>query len=120
MLSVVEDIFGLAGNGFYVAEFGAVDRRAGRLGNTMASLTDIKRGDTGIFTQEGNAAGSRAARQAAKREKAMQEYEKARTEVTAKHGGGLKTMDQKFAVANVDTSKDFAVRICRLFSAGRC
>lgn len=63
------------------------------------SSSNIKRTKTGIHTVEGNQAGSRAGRLAAKRLKQQEEYNKKREQIEAKHNLiNVKSMDSKFKV----------------------
>lgn len=68
--------------------------------------TDIKRNDTGIFTVEGNLAGSRAARMAGLREKQKADFELRRKQIQEENErASLHDIDSKF-VAQTTTYED--------------
>merc|ERR1719482_1183093 len=59
--------------------------------------SNIKRTKTGVFTAEGNVAGGRAGRLAAKRLKEQEEYAKQRQKLADKHAkGSVKSISSKF------------------------
>lgn len=64
-------------------------------------MTDIKRvGDAGVYTQEGNLAGARAARLNKQREKDKAAYEAAKNKI--KETNALGKIDDKFASSSAD------------------
>lgn len=72
---------------------------------------DIKHGDSGIFTAEGNVAGPRAAKMAAQREKQKAEFARKKAEIEKANSRRLGGMDSKFAARTLESSEtDFKVR----------
>mgnify|MGYP006902753471 CR=1 FL=1 len=74
----------------------------------------MSHGESGIYTAEGNLAGSRAARLAAKREAQKAEFEKQKAELEAASARRLNNMDSKFSSHQVaDLEAEFKVVLVR-------
>ena len=76
---------------------------------------EVNHGDSGIYTAEGNIAGSRAARMAAQREHQKAEFARQKAEIEAANARRLGGMNSKFSSRTLETSEsEFKVRPPRL------
>lgn len=81
-------------------------------------MTDIKRvGDSGIYTQEGNVAGGKAARLTQEREKQRLQYEDQKNKVKALNSTDVTRITEKFNSASDTAEQDFRKRTVGLVTA---
>jgi protein FAM50 len=81
-------------------------------------MSDIKRvGDAGIYTQEGNVAGGRAALLTKEREKQRLEYEEQKNKLKAQNATDVRQINAKFSIASDGAENDFRRRTVGLVSA---
>lgn len=73
----------------------------------------MKRDDTGVFTVEGNLAGSRAGRLTKMREQQKADYERKKQEIASK--GSVRDISSKFQAYDASVEQEFHVR-----AAHRC
>eukprot|EP01033_Poteriospumella_lacustris_P004769 gene4769-3424_t len=81
-------------------------------------MTDIKRvGDSGVYTQEGNVAGGKAARLTQEREKQRLQYEDQKNKVKALNSTDVTRITEKFNSASDTAEQDFRKRTVGLVTA---
>ena len=84
-------------------------------------MTDIKRiGDSGIYTVEGNVAGTNAAIFTRERELQQQEYERIKKKIKEDNAittGSINRMDSKFSAATDNLEQEFRQKTVGLVSA---
>lgn len=81
-------------------------------------MTDIKRiGDSGVYTVEGNIAGSRASRLTKKRDEQKAEYEAAKNKIKEQNAAGVGRIDDKFSAATDSLEQEFRRRTVGLVTA---
>ena len=82
------------------------------------TMTDIKRvGDSGVYTQEGNVAGGKAARLTQEREKQRLQYEDQKNKVKALNSTDVTRITEKFNSASDTAEQDFRKRTVGLVTA---
>ena len=95
---------------------GAVDAAAA---HRFTMSKDVTHGESGIYTAEGNLAGSRAARLAKKREEQKAEFEKQKAEIEAASARRLNNMGAKFAPRSV-VSIETEFKVCACMGVPSC
>ena len=85
-----------------------------QLSNTVFIVNAITITCIGVFTAEGNVAGGRAGRLAAKRLKEQEEYAKQRQKLADKHAkGSVKSISSKFT--KTSNKKELVFKVCQQY-----
>lgn len=86
--------------------------------SSRIAMSDIKRvGDSGVYTQEGNLAGGRAAKLTNEREKQRQQYEEQKNKVKALNATDVSRINDKFNSASDNAEHEFRRRTVGLVTA---